>query len=129
MSVEIDQNVINVNEYELKASPGEFSAAIERLAERTMSEGHPGVLGYRFFVNAAANTAGAVIVYEDVDAWLAHHRMAYEWEEMPALQATVSLKRLTWFGPFTEEVEAWRSNAGLTFDYYDALAAGFNRTA
>jgi hypothetical protein len=126
--MQVSRQVVNVNEYDLKGSPDEFVAAIGALARRTEAEGHPGVGVYQFYANRAEGTAAAVIVYEDSDAWLAHHRIAYQWEEMPALQATVSLTRLTLLGPLSEEVESWISGAGLTFTHYDELAAGFVRS-
>jgi quinol monooxygenase YgiN len=123
----LDRQIINVNEYALQAPPEEFVAAIGALAARTEAEGHPGVLSYRFFVNAGEGTAGAVIVYEDAAAWMEHHRLAYQWEEMPQLQATVALERLAMFGPLNDEMREWVDNAGFSFIHYDELAAGFSR--
>jgi hypothetical protein len=127
--MEISTTVIQVNEYELDAPARTYVDAIGALARRTETEGHPGVLTYQFYVNADAATAGATIVYEDAAAWLAHHRLAYQWEEMAALQATVSLQRLTLFGPFNEEVEEWIAGAGISYVHYGTWAAGFVRPA
>ncbi len=124
----MEQQIINVNEYNLVGTAGDYVTAISALAQRTEAEGHPGVLSYRFYVNAAEGTAGATIVYEDADAWLGHHELAYQWPEMAALQATISLGRLTVFGPLNDAVERWLSRANLTSTHYDRLAAGFGRT-
>ena len=121
--------IIQVNHYTLVEPADVFVAAIQALAKRTETEGHPGVLGYKFFVNTSDNSAGAVITYADAAAWMSHHQMAYQWSEMVHLQATVALKRIDLFGPLNEEVEAFVANAKANFDYshYDKMAAGFVR--
>jgi quinol monooxygenase YgiN len=121
------KQIIQVNEYNLIDSADTFVAAITALTQRTRDEGHPGVRSYHFYVNRDEKTAGATIVYADADAWLAHHQIAYQWEEMPVLQATVSLKRLILLGPLSEELDQSLANAGISFSHYDTLAAGFSR--
>ena len=124
-TVDTNRQVIQVNDYALNDGADAFVAAISALARRTEAEGHPGVLSYRFYVNRSENTAGATIVYADADAWVGHHRMAYEWDEMPALQATVALTGLTIFGPINDEMRDMA--AGFTYTHYDEFAAGFAR--
>lgn len=126
--MELAGQIVNVNEYELQASAEAFTAAITALAQRAESEGHPGVLRYQFYVNASEGMAGATIVYADAAAWVAHHQMAYQWEEMAALQATVSLQRLTVLGPIDDTIRQWVTNAGFIINHYDTLAAGFVRS-
>jgi hypothetical protein len=123
MTNNLSTQVVQVTHYDLVQSRDAFISAIQALAKRTEAEGHPGVLGYKFF-----ETAGAVITYTDASAWLAHHQIAYQWEEMPQLQATVKLRSLALFGPLNEEVEAWIQKAGLSYTHYDLLAAGFVRS-
>lgn len=123
----IDQQVIQVNRYQLVDTPEAFTEAIQALARRTEREGHPGVLKYQFYVNSDEGTAGASIVYENADAWVGHHRLAYEWEEMPVLQATVKLQGLLLFGPLNDELEGWLTGGDLDLIHYDSLAAGFER--
>jgi quinol monooxygenase YgiN len=120
--------IINVNEYDLVGSVEAFTMAIGALARRTETEGHPGVLRYQFYVNGSEGTAGATIVYADAAAWVAHHQMAYQWEEMAALQATVSLQRLTVLGPIDDAIREWVANRDFTINHYDMLAAGFVRS-
>jgi quinol monooxygenase YgiN len=128
MTNNLSTQVVQVTHYNLVQSRDAFIAAIQALAKRTEAEGHPGVLGYKFFANTNTETAGAVITYTDASAWLAHHQIAYQWEEMPQLQATVKLQSLALFGPLNEEVEAWIQKAGLPYTHYDLLAAGFVRS-
>jgi hypothetical protein len=123
----LESQVIQVNEYELVDTPDTFVAAISALADRTDREGHPGVLGYRFYVNRAEQTAGAVIRYADAGSWVAHHQIAYQWDEMPALQSTVSLRRLTLLGPLNEEILGMIDGAPFEVVRFDTLASGFNR--
>ena len=123
----LDRRIVNINEYNLTDTADAYVDAITALARRTEVEGHPGVLAYNFYVSRADNTAGATIIYEDADAWITHHELVYEWEEMPALQATVALKALTLFGPLNEAMTEWISNAGFSYTHYDAFAAGFIR--
>ena len=128
-----DRRITNINEYELKASAAAFTEAISAIAARTQAEGHPGVLSYRFFVNGDAGTAGAVIVYSDPEAWIAHHEMIPSWEEMPAFQATVALRRAVLFGTLSESMETWldksgiRESADIELAIHGDLAAGFDR--
>jgi hypothetical protein len=42
-----------LNLYAMKRTPADFVRAVDALAKRVEAEGHPGVLSYRFFVNAA----------------------------------------------------------------------------
>lgn len=123
----VDRRVVQVNEYELQTSADVYVAAIEALAKRTEAEGHRGVLVYQFYVDNNADTAGAVIVYDDADAWAEHHQMAYQWEEMPALQSCVSLQRLTLFGPLTPAIKVSLATAGIAYVHYESFAAGFFR--
>jgi quinol monooxygenase YgiN len=125
----MDAQIVNINEYRLAADPDRFVEAISAVAERTETEGEPGVLRYQFYVNRDDNSAVATIVYRDAEAWLAHHRMAYEWPEMAAFQSTVQLERLTFLGPLNDEVEAMASGVSVPVSYCDTLAAGFARTA
>jgi hypothetical protein len=125
--VSTENHVVQVGEYELAGTADAYVDAIGRLADRTEREGHPGVLQYRFFVNAAAGSAGAVIVFDSADSWRAHHDVAYQWEEMGELQATVRLQRLILFGPLTEEVTSGLAGAGISYDHYPGSAAQFVR--
>jgi hypothetical protein len=123
----VQRQIVQVNEYDLKDSPSAYLAAIQAVARRTEAEGHAGVLAYRFYANRTENTAGATIVYDDSDAWVAHHDIAYTWDEMPVLQSTVSLKRLTLLGPLSASLQQWLSKAGISYVHYDTFAAGFVR--
>lgn len=125
--MDASKQIVQVNEYNLVEPADAFVAAISALAQRTREEGHPDVLSYHFYVNRDEKTAGATIAYADADAWLGHHEIAYQWDEMPALQATVSLKRLTLLGPFNEELQQRLTNAEIAFTHYDTHAAGFSR--
>ena len=120
---------MNINEYRLAADADRFVEAITAVAERTETEGEPGVLRYQFYVNRDDHSAVATIVYRDAEAWLAHHRMAYDWPEMAAFQSTVQLQKLTFLGPLNEEIEAMASGVSVPVSYCDTLAAGFARTA
>ena len=86
----IDHRLTILNLYELKGAPEDFEIAVGALATRVEAEGHPGVLSYRFFVNASERTARGVIDYKDADAWIGHHDIAMSWPEMTALHAAAS---------------------------------------
>lgn len=58
---------------------------------------------------------------------IAHHQMAYQWDEMPALQSTVSLQRLILLGPLNEEILAMVDGAPFEVVRFDTLASGFVR--
>lgn len=123
----LQTQLVQVTHYKLVQTREAYITAIQALAKRTEQEGHPGVLGYQFFTSTTEETAGAIITYADAGAWLAHHQLAYQWDEMSQLQATVKLQSLALFGPLNEEVEAWLQNAGFSYTHYDQLAAGFVR--
>lgn len=124
----MEQQVVQIAEYELASEPDAYVDAIRRLADRTQREGDPGVLEYRFFVNPASGSAGATILYASAAAWRAHHELAYQWGEMGDLQSTVRLQRLILFGPLTDDVEQWLSGAGVSYTHYPVGAAQFART-
>lgn len=128
MTSTLVNQVIQVNQYNLVQSRDAYIAAIHALAKRTEEEGHSGVLAYKFFTDTNTETAGAVITYVDASAWLAHHEIAYQWEEMPQLQATVQLQHLTLFGPLNGTIRARLAEAGLSYTHYDLLAGGFIRS-
>lgn len=123
----METQIINVNQYRLVGSADSFVEAISALANRTEHEGVPGVLRYSFYVDPEAETAGAVIVYADPDAWIRHHELAAQWEEMGALQSTVALEALTWFGPVTDEIRRWVGRVPVDIRFHGDLAAGFRR--
>ena len=124
---DLTSQLIQVTHYQLVQPREACIEAIQALADRTEQEGHPGVLGYQFFTDSGNETAGAIITYSGADAWMAHHQLAYQWEEMSRLQATVKLQNLALFGPLNDEVNAWITKAGLSYTHYDQLAAGFVR--
>lgn len=117
--------IINVNEYDLTGDASSFVTAITALAERTKREGHPGVTAYRWYLDEEQLTAGAVIMYEDAAAWVGHHELAYQWEEMGALQGAVSLRRLVFMGAPSDEIKEWVGKANLPLVEYETWAAGF----
>jgi len=125
----VESQIININEYELLTSAEDFTVAIRAVAERTKHEGHPGVLSYQFFVDEPNRSAGACITYADADAWLAHHEMAYGWEEMPTFQQNVRLTRASLLGPLNEGVRAWLEKASIPCEVFrvNNHAAGFER--
>lgn len=125
----IERQIVNINEYQLTAGADRFIETIAALAQRTETEGEPGVLRYQFYVNRDDDSAVATIVYRDAEAWLEHHRIAYTWPEMSALQATVQLQKLTFLGPLNEEIEAMASGIDVPITLCDTLAAGFSRIA
>ena len=125
----MDAQIVNINEYRLVAGADRFVEAISAVAQRAETEGEPGVLRYQFYVSRDDDTAVATIVYRDAEAWLAHHRMAYEWPEMTVFQSTVQLQRLTLLGPLNDEIEAMVAAVSVPVSYCDTLAAGFARTS
>jgi hypothetical protein len=115
--------------YEIKRTPEEFELAANALATRVEAEGHPGVLSYRFFVNASENTARGVIDYEDSEAWIGHHEIAMGWPEMTALHTAALLAEITFLGPLTDDIVAWIEGSTLTARIRrgNRFAAGFHR--
>lgn len=125
----LSQQIININEYELLTNEADFTSAIRAVTERTRRDGHAGVLSYRFFVDGSSNAASACITYANAEVWLAHHEMAYGWEEMPAFQKNVRLKRVSLFGPLNDGMRAWLEKANLPCEILEVNnhAAGFLR--
>ena len=123
------KHIVNLNEYDLTGTPEAFTEAITALVTKTEAEGHKGVLRYAFYTDAASGTAAANIVYADANAWIDHHKMVYDWPEMPAFQATVKLRRITFLGPFNQAMQDWLDAASIAVPLIrlDNLAAGFER--
>lgn len=101
------------------------------LVERAKREGDRGLLDYRFFLNPAEKTAGIVITYANAAAWMAHHKIAYQWAEMTAFQPIVKMNHFDLFGPLNEEVKAFiadaESKSKLVYALYGSSTAGFAR--
>jgi hypothetical protein len=119
-----------LNHYTLSGSPPAFAEAISRLCTRVRDEGHPGVLSYRFFVNAQDSTARAVIDYENAAAWIGHHDIAMPWPEMQAMQAVATLDEVVFLGELTPEIAAWIAGSALKarIRQGNSFAAGFRRS-
>ncbi|WP_238365611.1 putative quinol monooxygenase [Mesobacterium pallidum] len=103
-----------LNRYALLGTAEAFRAAITALATRVEAEGHPGVLGYRFFLDPERGEARAVIDYADDAAWLGHHDIAMGWPEMTALHAAARLDEITFLGAVTPAIRAWIDGSTLT---------------
>lgn len=118
-----------VNSYTLAGPADGFTAATVALAARVEAEGHPGVLSYRFFVNAAEGTARAVVDYANADAWIGHHEIAMAWPEMKALHAAATLSDVTFLGALTAEIRDWLRASALKARIHEGhiFAAGFSR--
>lgn len=125
--VDISSQIVNINEYRLADTADAFVDAMTAVSNRTRTEGESGVLHYAFYVDRDAGTAIGTIVYRDAEAWLSHHRIAYEWPEMGALQATVSLERITFLGPTNDEIDAMAEAVPAPVVRCRTLAAGFSR--
>jgi hypothetical protein len=110
----LERQLTILNLYELKGTPEEFERAVRALAKRVEAEGHPGLLSYRFFVNAPESRARAVVEYEGPDAWIGHHELSMGWPEMRALHAAASLEEVSFFGPLTPEIKEWIERSTLT---------------
>ena len=118
-----------LNTYHLKADAAQFTVAISALAARVEAEGERGVLSYRFFVNAEAGLARAVIDYDSPQAWIGHHDISMGWPEMKALHGVAVLANVTFLGPMTPEIRAWLDRSGLKAEVETGYvaAAGFRR--
>ncbi len=118
-----------LNRYELTGTAEAFQGAVARLVARVETEGHPGVLSYRFFVNGAEANARAVIDYKDAEAWVGHHDIAMGWPEMTAMHAVARLSEVIFLGPLTPDIRAWIDKAGFkaTIRHGNRLASGFQR--
>ncbi|WP_417668134.1 hypothetical protein [Roseibium sp.] len=118
-----------LNLYHLTFGASEFTRAITALSERVQAEGHPGVLGYRFFVNGHEKTARAVVDYRDAAAWIGHHDLAMGWPEMKALHDVAHLEDVTFLGTLTPEIQDWIDRSSLKAKVHSGnrFAAGFIR--
>ena len=118
-----------LNSYRLTGSEARFRAAIAALAARVEAEGERGVLSYRFFVDAKAGVARAVIDYDGPAAWIGHHEIAMGWPEMTALHSAARLEECVFLGTVTPEIHAWLAGSGLTARVVDGFTAagGFLR--
>lgn len=125
----LDNRLIVINLYELIKAPEDFTQAIRALATRVEAEGDPGVLAYRFFVDAAERTARGVVEYQDPDAWIGHHDIAMAWPEMTALHSVARLAEVVFLGPLTPEIRAWIDGSTLTARIRsgNSFAGGFRR--
>jgi hypothetical protein len=124
-----DTGLTALNQYTLTAGAEAFRLAITRLADRVQREGHPGLLTYRFFIDAEGATARAVVDYRDAEAWIGHHDLAMPWPEMAALHAVARLSQVTFLGAVSPEITAWIAGSSLRAQITQgySFAAGFRR--
>ncbi|WP_291838114.1 hypothetical protein [Limimaricola sp.] len=113
----------------MRGSAEDFVAATQALADRVRREGHPGVLSYRFWVDAASAQGRAVIDYADAAAWTGHHDIAMDWPEMAALHEAAALSEVTFLGKVTPEILAWMADGPLHARLIEGYvpSAGFAR--
>ncbi|PZQ99296.1 MAG: hypothetical protein DI533_00925 [Cereibacter sphaeroides] len=113
--------------YRLNGAAAEFSAAAGHMAERVRTDGDPGVLTYRFFVDEGS--ARAVVDYRDPAAWIAHHDMIMGWPEMAELRRVATLSEITFLGEVSGAMLDWLSRSGLKAEVRHGarLTAGFIR--
>ncbi|MFY0634875.1 MAG: hypothetical protein JXQ91_13770 [Vannielia sp.] len=117
------------NRYVLLAPPEACTEAFAALVARVRSEGHPGVLRYRFFLNPHNATALGLIDYASPAAWIGHHEIAMPWPEMKALHGLARLEEITFLGEAPDEVRAWLEGSTLAahLNTGNAAIAGFHR--
>jgi hypothetical protein len=115
--------------YELNGSVAEFHTTITALVDRVRTEGHRGILSYRFFVDDQGRTAHGFIDYENCDAWIGHHDIAMSWPEMAAMHGVARLTKIEFFGPVDARILKWldRSNLRATIVTGRAFCSGFER--
>jgi hypothetical protein len=115
--------------YRLDGPAEDFAAAAGQLAVRVRCEGHPGVLTYRFFADAATGSARAVVDYRDPEAWLGHHDIVTGWPEMAALRRAATLTEVCFLGRVTPAILDWMARSGLAAEVRHGFgfAAGFVR--
>lgn len=118
-----------LNHYRLIAPAPNFVAAVAALAARVQAEGEPGVVGYRFHVNADLGEGRAVVDYATPEAWIGHHEIAMPWAEMKALHRVARLEEVTFLGEVTPAIRAWIAGSGLRAQVTEGFeaAAGFLR--
>lgn len=118
-----------LNLYDLTTTAEAFCTAITALVDRVEQDGHQGVKRYRFFVDAAAGKARAVIDYDNPAAWIGHHDIAMDWPEMKALHAVATLEEITFLGANTPEIRQWIAGSELRARIVEGnrFVAGFER--
>ncbi|MDB6180127.1 hypothetical protein [Paracoccus fistulariae] len=118
-----------LNRYRLLDRPESFTTAIAALVARVRTDGTPGILSYRFFVNADDKEARGIIDYDTPRAWIAHHDLAMGWPEMKALHQVAALTEVTFLGPLTDEIRDWLAGSSLTarIESGNRFASGFQR--
>ena len=118
-----------LNSYVLTGTADAFRQAMIRLAARVETEGHRGILSYRFFVNEAGGCAHAVVDYLNPEAWIGHHEIAMDWPEMIAMHETARLSEVTFLGPLTPEIRAYLEGSRISATTKDgnSFVAGFRR--
>lgn len=118
-----------LNRYRLLATPESFATAIAALVARVEAEGDPGILSYRFFINAEKEEGRGIIDYDTPHAWIGHHDLAMGWPEMNALHQVAALTEVTFLGPLTDEIHDWLSGSSLTaqIESGNRFASGFQR--
>lgn len=118
-----------LNHYALRGGADAFRTAAAALVRRVRDEGGPGILSYRYFVNAGDGTALGVVDYRDGAAWIGHHDLAMAWPEMQAMHGTARLERSVCLGDVPAEVLDWLAASSMQVELIGGCeaAGGFVR--
>lgn len=123
----IENQIIQMTSYQLTGSAEAFSKAITALSKRTFDEGPANILRYTFYVNDGDGTAGAIIVFQNAEAWLGQHDFVTSLDEYQQFYKTVRLVGLRFFGDLSSEIRRWLDERNLEYEFAGPLAAGFER--
>jgi hypothetical protein len=123
----IENQIIQMTSYQLTDSAEAFTQAITALSKRTLDKGPANILRYSFYVSAGDGTAGAIIVFQDPEAWLGQHEFVTSLDEYRQFYKTVRLAGLRFFGDLSPEIRRWLDKRNLEYEYAGPLAAGFER--
>ena len=114
---------------DLTKGKGAFEPFIKGLAKKMEIDGHGGLIGYNVYFDEADDAAVFVITYENADAFLAHHDIISDWEEIPHGMSRSQGTGMACLGPRTPSLNEWISSRPFPFkvDLFDHHAAGFLR--
>lgn len=106
-----------------------FEPFVKDLARKMETDGHSGLIGYNVYFDEADDAAVFVITYENADAFLAHHEIIGNWEEIPHGMTMSQVTGMAFLGPRTPPLDDWISSRPFPFKVglFNHHAAGFLR--
>ena len=121
----IENQIVQTAIYDRGGSLESFKECIETLIERMKTDRPDALIRYSFYTETNNNTATAVMVYRDAEAWLDLHEHINALPEYREFLKSVTLRELRFYGELTPKIRRFLNERSIQFTQFAAFAVGF----